>query len=171
MISVKNVSMVKTPKLYVETFGCSLNLSDTEFIIGEFLKKGFKLSSFEEADVIVINTCGVKEHTENKIITYLKKINSLNKKKIIAGCLTKINLERIKKAIPSFNLIISPSSYAVLNTMIDKIIAGETGLILLEEHPPKLNRDFQIKEKIGIVPIAYGCLGECSYCCVRFARG
>jgi threonylcarbamoyladenosine tRNA methylthiotransferase CDKAL1 len=158
-------------KVYVKTFGCSLNISDSEFIISEFLKKGFTISSFEEADFIVINTCGVKQPTENKILNYIKKLDSSNKKIIIAGCLPKINLERLRRTIPKFDAILTPDSYPALGVIIDRILQGESGIFILDDLKLTLNRDFRIKDKIGIVPIAYGCLGQCSYCCVRFARG
>ncbi|MEM2907162.1 MAG: tRNA (N(6)-L-threonylcarbamoyladenosine(37)-C(2))-methylthiotransferase [Candidatus Odinarchaeota archaeon] len=156
---------------YVETFGCSLNISDTEFLIGELLKKGFTVSRLEEADIIIVNTCAVKEPTEKKVLNYLRKIDKLGKRMIIAGCLPKINLESVKQAIPSFNAIITPSSYQLIGVIAERVLKGETGIIVDEELPLPVFRDFQVKSKTGIIPIAYGCLNQCSYCCVRFARG
>ncbi len=158
-------------KIYIETFGCSLNLSDTEFLAGELLKKGFTISNFEEADIIIVNTCAVKEPTERKVLNYLRRIDKLGKAKIIAGCLPKINLDAVKKAIPSFNLIITPSAYPRISEVIELVSKGVKGLIVDDNIQPPLFRGFQVKRKIGIIPIAYGCLSECSYCCVRLARG
>lgn len=158
-------------KIYIETFGCSLNLSDTEFLAGELLKKGFTISNFEEADIIIVNTCAVKEPTERKVLNYLRRIDKLGKAKIIAGCLPKINLDAVKKAIPSFNLIITPSAYPRISEVIELVSKGVKGLIFDDNIQPPLFRGFQVKRKIGIIPIAYGCLSECSYCCVRLARG
>ncbi|WEU39780.1 MAG: tRNA (N(6)-L-threonylcarbamoyladenosine(37)-C(2))-methylthiotransferase [Candidatus Odinarchaeum yellowstonii] len=158
-------------KIYIETFGCSLNLSDTEFLAGELLKKGFTLSSLDEADIIIVNTCAVKEPTERKVLNYLRRIDKLDKVKIIAGCLPKVNLESVKKAIPSFNAVIAPSAYPRISEVLEAVLNGVKGLIVDDVLQPPLLRDFQAKNKIGIIPIAYGCLSECAYCCVRLARG
>lgn len=158
-------------KIYIETFGCSLNLADTEFLAGELLKKGFTVSNLEEADIIIVNTCAVKEPTERKVLNYLRKIHKLSKTKIIAGCLPKINLDDIKKAIPSFNAVVTPSAYPHIGEIIELILKGEKGLVVDDDLQPPLFRDFQVKRRIGIIPTSYGCLSECAYCCVRLARG
>lgn len=162
---------MEASKFYIETFGCSMNISDSELIADQLIRKGLKISSLEQADVIVVNTCAVKEPTESKVISLLKKINTLNKIKIVAGCLPRINLDRIKEAIPTFDAVLSPSSYMKLGGVVDRIRKGEKGLIVFEESAIPLMRKFQVQQTVGIIPIAYGCLSRCAYCCVRFARG
>ncbi|MHA1754625.1 MAG: tRNA (N(6)-L-threonylcarbamoyladenosine(37)-C(2))-methylthiotransferase [Candidatus Odinarchaeia archaeon] len=162
---------MSTKNFFIKTFGCSLNISDAEYLSNKMIKIGFKLSSFDDADIIIVNTCGVKEHTENKIINYLRKLHKLDKIKIITGCLPKINLERIIEAIPSFNAIVTPSSYRIFEQVLNKILTGKDKIIVDIEATRELSCDFKLNEAIGIVPISYGCLGQCSYCCVKFARG
>ena len=101
-------------KYYIETYGCTSNKSDSEIIEGILLENGFQKSNIEEAEIIIINTCGVKKPTEDKILNRIKKLSSLEKKLIIAGCLPKIVFEKVVKAAPNFSAIIDPFS-------IDKI--------------------------------------------------
>ena len=81
-------------KVYIETYGCTMNQSDSEYVSQVFLDYDFSVSSFEDSNFVLINTCGVKKTTEDKILSRLKFLSSLDKKIIIAGCLPKIDLER-----------------------------------------------------------------------------
>lgn len=161
-------------KVYVETYGCALNKADTEIILGILTKKGMEIvDSIDKATIIIVNTCGVKSPTEFKILKRLRKLKNCSKPIIVAGCLPKIDLEKIKEILPDYAAILGPDSYEKLPEIILQILNGQRGIIDLEGNPlPRLTLpSVKTHPTIGIVPISQGCLGNCSYCAVKFARG
>ncbi len=164
--------MVKA-KVFLRTFGCSANKADSEFMLGLLKERGYEISDSEEdADVIIVNTCGVKTPTEEKVIYHLKRYASQGKRLIVAGCLPRINLERIEREVEGFSAIIDPRSIHKVCEVVDKVLKGEKVIELSEEVPNKLSLPrVLLNPVIGIVPISEGCNMRCSYCCTRFARG
>ncbi len=141
-------------RLFVKTFGCTLNKKDTLEIVknDEYTDD---LNNIKMADYILINTCGVKEQTQTKIINFLKKIKEqkINENKIIIfGCLVDIDKSALKKIIPN-------ARYFKVSEKekIEKIIGKR--------------KEAKIKETTKIIIISNGCLGNCYYCAVKFARG
>jgi len=162
-------------RVFVKSFGCSSNTADGEFLRGCLLQAGFDLVyETAEADVLVYNTCAVKSPTENRVIEELKNIAKLKSKKIIvAGCLPLINLERLKDEV-EFDGVLSPSPGPKIVEAVNTVLRGEK-VQWLDSHAqgkPRLDLPKQFANPmISVVPVAYGCLGSCSYCCVVFARG
>jgi len=161
-------------KVHVITYGCAQNKADGEIIRGILAEHGFKIVDSEsEADIIVVNTCGVKVPTEFKVLNKLRKLSSTGKPVIVAGCLPKINLEGIIKSIPNFAAIVGPFSYQRIHEIARRIVEGERGIIdiksdkMVKVCTPRLREN----KVVGIVPICEGCLGSCTYCAVRLARG
>ena len=147
---------------YIEGYGCSLAKSETEQIISFLKENGYSVCDKpEEASLLLINTCGVKERTEKRMVSRIKELcrKAKNDARVIAfGCLTKISPKKIKA------------------------VSGK--VVLLGPKLEELSKFLAVKEKsfspmhagkeskyIGIIPIALGCLGNCSYCSVRLARG
>ncbi len=159
-------------KFYIETYGCAFNQADSEIIAGQLQEIGLdRTQSIEDADYIVINTCGVKEVTESKIIYRLTQLNKLNKKLIIAGCLPRINFKRVKNAAPNAEIIIGPRAITKLKELILNTSDREKIIIKnYNESKVGLHR-VSFNFPTYIVPINEGCLGNCAYCAVKFARG
>jgi len=160
-------------QVFIKSFGCSTNLADGEALAGCLTEAGYKLvGTFEAADVIIYNTCAVKGPTENRMIEILKRVPS-DKKLIVTGCLPLINFERLHKEV-RFDGVAGP---AVGNKVIDvvrRVLNGEQVVALEGAVNAKPSLDIprlQLNSVVGIVPINYGCLGSCAYCCVVFARG
>ncbi len=153
-------------KVYIETYGCAANKSDSEIMSGILIRDGHKIvNSTADADAIIINTCIVKHTTEEKIKFRIKKLKEEfpNKRIIIAGCMVTGEPELAK----SFNLpTIGPSSISD----ISKIVSGElfTSTSSFAEKPIL---PYAGKKPVRIVEISQGCLGNCSYCITKFARG
>jgi len=167
---------------YIETYGCTSNKADSNIISNVLFKSGYTETTLEDAEFVIINTCAVKQQTENKIKSRLKELYNTYKKEtnkyfIIAGCLPHIEpnyIDVVKKIIPNFSAIIDLENLNDLPLIFQDIKSGKTNLVLkskssidkstfLIEHP---------KEKVtGILPISEGCLGSCTYCCVKNARG
>jgi len=167
---------------YIETYGCTSNKADSYIITNILTNSGYTQVKLEDAQFLIINTCAVKEQTENKIKERLKNLHESYRSYtdrfiIIAGCLPHITPNYfgvIKKIIPSFSAIIDLDNFRDLPVIFDEIKLGKKNLICKSEisidkseilitHP---------KGKItGIIPISEGCLGSCTYCCVKHARG
>lgn len=155
-------------KVYIETYGCAANTSDSEIMAGILLSKGYEITLNEkDSDYIIINTCGVKKQTEDRILKRLLDLSKTNKKIIIAGCLSRIDKEKIKSKLPNFYGMIDPYSVDKIDVVVEK--GGE----ILSEKPPQkpLLPKYSFNNVIHIVQILEGCLSACSFCATRFARG
>ncbi|MCP8304437.1 MAG: tRNA (N(6)-L-threonylcarbamoyladenosine(37)-C(2))-methylthiotransferase [archaeon] len=158
---------------FIKSFGCSANKSDAEVMAGLLGEAGYSLTSLEEAEYVLVNTCGVKQPTEDRVISTLKQLSSLNKKLIISGCLPRINFERIVKNVPSFSAMLDPRSVHLIVDIVRKIDEGQNNLVVFSDEPPikpSLPKHL-LNPVIGIIQIAEGCTMACTYCCTRFARG
>lgn len=146
--------------IYLETYGCTMNHADSE-IIRAILHDSLT-DSYEEADCVIINSCGVKGPTERKIRKRIAEIQADNKALIITGCLP----------------LISPLNTNVVGTNVYDICEAVTHME--NNHPVNLIATTK-KNKlcyprkgdgvVAILPISEGCLGSCTYCAARLARG
>ncbi|MCW4015198.1 MAG: tRNA (N(6)-L-threonylcarbamoyladenosine(37)-C(2))-methylthiotransferase [Candidatus Bathyarchaeota archaeon] len=161
----------KSKRVYVKSFGCSANLADGEFIAGCLSEAGFELvSDPENADVLVYNTCAVKSPTENRIIDILKRVPK-DKRLVVTGCLPVINFERLKREVV-FDGVTGPAPGELIVDVVGRVVAGERMVCLDDVWDSGLCLPrVPVNPVVSVVPINYGCLGECSYCCVHFARG
>jgi MiaB-like tRNA modifying enzyme len=132
-----------------------------------------RVESTDTADLIILNTCGVKEPTEDRIISRLETISSGKIPVIVAGCLPKISLKRIERALPNYAAIIGPQSIESLGDIVPRVLNGEGGIVHLDsDDVSKLNwLQGPPNSVICTIPICEGCLGNCAYCAVKFARG
>ena len=160
-------------QVFIKSFGCSTNLADGEVLAGCLADAGYKLvDTAEAADIVIYNTCAVKGPTENRMITILKRVPT-NKKLIVAGCLPLINFERLCREV-HFDGVVGPAAGKKIIDVVKRVLTGER-VVALEgavNAKPSLNlHRLRLNPVVGIVPINYGCLGSCTYCCVVFARG
>ncbi|NVM38355.1 MAG: tRNA (N(6)-L-threonylcarbamoyladenosine(37)-C(2))-methylthiotransferase [Candidatus Lokiarchaeota archaeon] len=165
---------------YIETYGCTSNKADSYIIINQLINSNYNQTDLEKANFLIINTCAVKEQTENKIKARLEHLNKYygnSKYIIIAGCLPHITpdyTEVIKKIVPDFAAIIDLNNIHEISQIFDLIIRGEKNLIVFSENSidkAKFHIFHQPGKITGIIPISEGCLGSCTYCCVKNARG
>ncbi len=164
--------MIDMPKrIYVRSFGCPTNFADGEDIVNCLSETGYEVvQKIEDADILIYNTCAVKTPTENRIMNILKNA-PVSKKLIVAGCLPLINLERLRAEVKADG-IVGPSPGIRIVEAVSKVASGQQVIMLKKDFEPSLNvSKVREHEVIGIIPISYGCLGSCSYCCVVFARG
>ena len=167
---------------YIETYGCFSNKSDSYIISTLLNKSGYIPSTIEEAEFVIINTCAVKQQTENKIKTRLSELynhykEDRNKHFIIAGCLPHIEqsyIEVVKNLIPNFSAIIDLDNLKEIPFIFEEIKSGKTNLVRKSTgsiDKSEMLIDYPEGKITGIVPISEGCLGSCTYCCVKNARG
>ncbi|KYH39602.1 MAG: hypothetical protein AYL33_007750, partial [Candidatus Bathyarchaeota archaeon B63] len=160
--------------VYAENYGCAANKFDLGVMLGRLKADGYGLSSDpEESDVILINTCGVKKPTEDRVIERIRRLSRLRKPLIISGCLPRINPEAIRRAAPNFAAMLDPRSVNRITRAIEYALSGGRNMIFFSDAPPQKLREptLRLSGVIEIIAISEGCLGECAYCCVRFARG
>ena len=165
----------KQPHIFVKSFGCSSNLADAEFMRGCLVNAGFELvEKASDADVLIYNTCAVKSPTENRVIEELKDAAKWKEKKLlVTGCLPLVNFERLKSQV-RFDGVLGPASAVKVVEAVQSVLLGEKVQWLSRDVRAKPRLDLPKRftnPLISIAPVAYGCLGSCSYCCVVYARG
>ncbi|NHI89828.1 MAG: tRNA (N(6)-L-threonylcarbamoyladenosine(37)-C(2))-methylthiotransferase [Candidatus Thorarchaeota archaeon] len=161
-------------RYYLETYGCSLNAADSDIIVGRLnALEGQRVQDIDEAELILLNTCGVKEPTEDKIVHRLEELAKGTTPIVVAGCLPKISLDRVERAIPEYAALLGPQSMETLADIIPRILDGERGIRHIEADGAYKLKWFAgpPDSVICTIPICEGCLGSCAYCAVRFARG
>src|SRR4030042_5182867 len=160
-------------RVFVKSFGCSTNLADGEVLAGCLSQAGHQLTkSPSEANIIIYNTCAVKGPTENRMIEILKRAPP-KKKLVVAGCLPLINFGRLTSEV-RFDGCVGPAAGSSIVDIVARVSKGEKIRAIENslESLPALNLPrVRVNRVISIVPINYGCLGSCAYCCVTFARG
>ncbi|KYK35610.1 MAG: hypothetical protein AYK18_03030 [Theionarchaea archaeon DG-70] len=137
-----------------------MNRADSEII--KALLKDQITEDFDNADMIIINSCGVKGPTEHKIRKRIKEIQHQGKPLIVAGCLPKISQLDTN--------VIGTNVYDIVEA-VKKVEQGQKVNIIKEEKQNKLCYPRIGNNVIGIIPISEGCLGSCTYCAARLARG
>ena len=161
-------------KVYIDTYGCTFNKADAQ-IMGGVLKENHidLVDSPELADVIIVNTCYVKLPTENKVVYKIQQLQEKfpDKKVIVSGCMVEIDPEKLEKVAPDCSWI-GPHQ---LNKTADVVNGTYCGRVIRECGFSKDSKVGVPKVSDGslihIIQIAEGCLGACTFCCTRFARG
>ncbi len=156
----------------IKNYGCSSNTADGEVLAGCLKQAGYILSTSElEADLIIYNTCAVKGPTENRIINDIKRAPK-GKKIVVAGCLPKISYERLCREA-HFDAAVGPAVGKEIVDVVKRVLDGEkvVDLAALKEKPSLTLPKMRTNPVVSVVPINFGCLGSCAYCCVVQARG
>ncbi len=158
-------------KIYFETYGCAANQAD-ELTMRSILKDDFEFAEkIENADMVIMLTCGVKGSTENKILARIEKISKKfpEKKVILAGCLTKIIPKKLQKMFPKYSLI-GPDEVEDIFEIVKKVAKGERIIQLNLKSKMRCIIPAVVKE-IQPIAISSGCLNACTYCATKFAKG
>lgn len=159
-------------KVLIHNYGCSSNVADGETLAGCLKQAGYTITTQEaDADLIIYNSCAVKGPTENRIIDDIKHAPK-NKKIVVAGCLPKISYERLQRET-HFDAAVGPAKGKDIVDVVNRVFAGERIIELAEvkEIPSLTLPKVTTNPLVSVVPINFGCLGSCSYCCVVHARG
>jgi MiaB-like tRNA modifying enzyme len=164
--------MPQKHKIHIKNYGCSSNIADGQTLAGCLTQAGYSLIDNEtDADLIIYNTCAVKGPTENRIISAIKQAPA-DKKVLVAGCLPKISFERLQKET-RFDAAVGPALGEKIVDIVEAVFLGKNIVKLdaLKEMPPLTLPKMRKNPAVSIIPINFGCLGNCAYCCVVQARG
>lgn len=166
---------------YVRSFGCQLNVSDGEKIKGLLKKAGYDFTDDEhEADIIILNTCAVRESAEDRvfgIIGSMKKLKEENPSLIIgiSGCMTAQEhvAEKIKKSYPQVDFVMGTSAINSLPSLLLECLKGKKFSADISEYDDFSEQTEQVRESAfkASVPIMFGCNNFCTYCIVPYVRG
>ncbi|GHT53375.1 tRNA-2-methylthio-N(6)-dimethylallyladenosine synthase [Bacteroidia bacterium] len=174
------LNFLNIKKLFIETYGCQMNVADSEVVASIMQMDGFETTdSINEADVIFVNTCSVRDNAEQRVLSRLRFFQSLKKKnkKLIVGVLGCM-AERVKEDLITnhhADLVVGPDSYMDLPHLIATVEKGEK-VISVELSTTETYKDV-IPLKIsgvkisGFVSIMRGCNNFCTYCIVPYTRG
>lgn len=173
IIKASKVLRCEVMRVFVKSFGCSSNLADGEVLAGCLAEAGYELThSISDADVVIYNTCAVKAPTENRMLEALRRVPA-GKKVIVAGCLPLINFERLQREA-RFDGVVGPAAGRKIVEVVERVLEGRNGIMLTDalEAMPLLDLPrVKASNVLCVLPVSYGCLGMCAYCCVVFARG
>lgn len=167
-------------KLYIETYGCQMNVADSEVVASIMQMDGFELiEKPEDADCIIVNTCSVRDNAEQKVIQRLVYFNALRKKKKghfslgVIGCMAeRVQDELIKKYGVDF--VAGPDAYLDIPNLVGSVEQGQKAinvqLSTTETYkdvlPARIGKNIS-----GFISIMRGCNNFCSYCIVPYTRG
>ncbi len=169
------MNQLNGPKFYMETFGCQMNVHDSEIVAGALLRSGFKKAETpSEADVVIVNTCSVRKHAEDREFSHVKEHLKSGKKVIVMGCSAQIYGEEIFRKYPGVSAVVGTYHYDVFPDIVSRVFKGEKNLLFTE---PRDTRDVSGSMALrstfprGYVTITRGCDFFCSFCVVPYARG
>src|SRR5215469_1848870 len=164
---------------YLETFGCQMNVHDSEKVIGTLLQQGYRqVETVEEAGLVLYNTCSIRDKAEQKVFHRLndyKKLQAQGKKFVVLGCVAQQEGEKIFEKAPHVSLVAGSASYRNLAQMLVQIEAGNNRVTGLDDRQTDQTFETEFTARSnphrGYITIIEGCDKFCAYCVVPYTRG
>jgi tRNA-2-methylthio-N6-dimethylallyladenosine synthase len=186
--------MSSKKRAYVETYGCQMNISDGELMAGHLESEGYEIvSSPEEADVVLVNTCAIREHAETRVLGRVAHLNGLKEKNPelvlgVTGCMAQRMGNDLLARAPYVDLVMGPDGYRQLPQALESLEVppqemvqlrpspkrGKKQMALLELDPQENYEGLEIRRTSGVsawVSIQRGCDHRCTFCIVPYVRG
>ena len=180
MISKQKNNKINFPSVFIKTFGCQMNKLDSELSIGSLVKHGYSVAKDEKvADIILLNTCSVRDKAEHKVYSQLGSLRDQKEKnpKLILGvlgCMAQNEGDKIFKRMPHVNLICGTRMFSKLPELLEEINGSNKRILAIDEDGV-VNFDRLITQRQSrhnaFVSIMRGCDNYCSYCIVPYVRG
>src|SRR6056297_1482224 len=168
-------------KFYIETYGCQMNVADSEVVKSILNEDDYLMTTdINQADLILVNTCSIRENAEQRVWGRLDKFRQIKKENPevtvgVIGCMAERLKEKLVEKEKSVDLVIGPDAYRVLPQLLEKVESGQKGIntILSKEETygdivPVRSAENNISAFISIMR---GCNNMCSYCIVPYVRG
>ena len=167
----------RKPTVYIETYGCQMNVSDSELMLGKLAAAGYEhVEQPDGADVILVNTCAIRDHAEQRVIGRLGELKRHMKKDSVmgvTGCMAQRLGPQLLEKAKHVSLVIGPDGYRALPALVEGARNGERAIatsFALEEHYEDFTPRRFDKVKAWI-PVQRGCDYRCTYCIVPTTRG
>ena len=166
-------------KVFLETFGCQMNVSDSERVASTLVSRGFEITSQQDdADVILINTCSVREKAEQKLYTEVGHIRHSGRKKPVVGvmgCVAQLEGETIFDKIEGVDFVLGTRAVGRVADALENVFEGNGKYVDLGERERDYNWSVDEEQRhspyVAFMPIIEGCNKFCTYCIVPFSRG
>ncbi|MFQ5538122.1 MAG: tRNA (N6-isopentenyl adenosine(37)-C2)-methylthiotransferase MiaB [Gemmatimonadota bacterium] len=179
------------PTAYVETYGCQMNISDGELMEGILAERGYDIvASPDDADVVLVNTCAVREHAEQRVLGRVAQLSALKRENPdlvlgVTGCMAQRMGESLLERSPAVDLVMGPDGYRKLPGALDRLRDGPARppsagvgrgprLAVLDLNLGENYQGLEQRRKEGAsawVPIQRGCDHRCTFCIVPYVRG
>ncbi len=165
------------PRVYIETYGCQMNVSDSELMFGVLGREGYvRTDDPAQADVLLVNTCAVRDHAEQKVLSRLGELKQYKRRGDVlgvVGCMAQRLGARLLERVPQVDLVIGPDGYRGLPELIARARAGERAAEVefkswehYEDVPPVRGTPVS-----AFVTVQRGCDYRCTFCIVPMTRG
>jgi tRNA-2-methylthio-N6-dimethylallyladenosine synthase len=165
-------------KVYIETSGCQMNVADTERALTGLRKAGYEVTSApDDADVVLLNTCSVRERAERKVFRRVGELRKSPRRPVIGvmGCVAQLEGPAIFQRASEVDLVIGTQATDRIPSLLARLSDGEESVIDLEERQDSEVWDVSPAERrspyVAFVPIIEGCNKFCSFCIVPYSRG
>ncbi len=176
-------------RVYIETYGCQMNVSDSELMAGILTQNGHQtVPHLDDADVVLVNTCAIRENAETKVINRLVQLNHRKRRQPdliigVCGCMAQHLRDKLLDAAPYVDLVMGPDAYRDLPVALDSLARGVESHVSLTDRDPFVGLRLDKSEDYAdIVPIRKegirawltiqrGCDKMCTFCIVPFVRG
>lgn len=165
-------------RVFIETYGCQMNLSDTELMMGVLKKAGFRRAlALEDADVVLLNTCAIRERAEERVVGRLSQLSRVKRARPdlvlgVSGCMAKHLAEQLLDRLPYVDLVVGPDSYRRLPELIGEAAGNPALDVRLDRGEDYLELDPVRQEGTNAwITIMRGCDKFCTFCIVPYVRG
>ena len=172
---IESIQKLRGPdkiKVWVEGYGCSASMADSEMIRGLLKGADYELATKQsEGALNIIVTCSVKDATEHKMISRIKSLQESGQPLIVAGCLPKADRKRIELLCPTSSLL-GPHSIEKTVDVVRSTLSGKRMVELEDSASDKVNIPrVRLNSVVSIIEIASGCMSECTFCQTKLAKG
>ncbi|CAN5405212.1 tRNA (N6-isopentenyl adenosine(37)-C2)-methylthiotransferase MiaB [soil metagenome] len=165
-------------RVYLETFGCQMNVSDSERVASVLESDGFQMTNDENsADIVLLNTCSVREKAEHKLYTRVGQFRNFETKPLVGvlGCVAQLEGETLFSKAPGVDFIIGTKAVGRVSKIIEKVYEGNQTVTDLGEREVEYDWSIESSQRhspfVAFLPIIEGCNKFCTYCIVPFSRG
>ena len=179
--NIRPVFNESLPKLYIETYGCQMNVNDSEVVVAIMQQHGYSVTnSIDSANLILINTCSIRDNAEQRIWGRLSEFRQQKKKRPslivgVIGCMAERLKEELIEKEKTVDLVIGPDAYRDLPKLVAQVEAGQKGInVLLSREETYADISPIRLDTAGVsayISIMRGCNNVCSYCVVPYTRG
>lgn len=165
---------------FIETFGCQMNVADSELVEGLLQKEGYQpIANINSADAVFVNTCAIREHAEEKVHSQLGRYNLIKKQKPdmiigVLGCMAQNLKDDILESRPYVDIVLGPDSYRKLPEILNRKIVNQKSIVDTKLSRFEVYDDLFPSRNEGInawISIMRGCDKFCTFCIVPFTRG